>query len=281
MMSLLRKYEIWWFLGLIVVVNALFVSGIGFDILSQRLYPMGRFALLAGVLGGIVLLSRGWAGIADLLRPMLQWRRPLGWYLFAFLWNPAVCLLVLTGLYALNRSAMPEFSLNFAIVTRPDVFRSVLIGSFIGEIVWISYAVRRLSTSFTPYVSALIVGAVWTAWWVPMVFYNIGVVPDLPIAALLFNQMGIAAMCTFVYMHTKSGLLVLCLQVTFNFTILALPITPAVGGFTTYWTFAVTYFIAALLLFVIFGPKPLFVAQPLSAQGIKAITEVDGNRRSP
>ena len=88
-------------------------------------------------------------------------------------------------------------------------------------------------------------------------------------------------MCTFVYMHTKSGLLVLCLQVTFNFTILALPITPAVGGFTTYWTFAVTYFIAALLLFVIFGPKPLFVAQPLSAQGIKAITEVDGNRRSP
>ena len=262
MMSLLRKYEVWWFLGLIVVVNALFVSGIGFDILSQRLYPMGRFALLAGVLGGIVLLSRGWAGIVDLLRPMLQWHRPLGWYLFAFLWNPAVCLLVLTGLYALNRSAMPEFSLNFAIVTRPDVFRSVLIGSFIGEIVWISYAVRRLSTSFTPYVSALIVGAVWTAWWVPMVFYNVGVVPDLPIAALLFNQMGIAAMCTFVYMHTKSGLLVLCLQVTFNFTILALPITPAVGGFTTYWTFAMTYFTSALLLFVIFGPKPLFAAHP-------------------
>lgn len=27
MMFLLRKYEVWWFLGLIIVVNALFVSG--------------------------------------------------------------------------------------------------------------------------------------------------------------------------------------------------------------------------------------------------------------
>lgn len=260
MMSLLRKYEVWWFLGLIIVVNALFVSGIGFDILPTKLYSYGRFALLAGVLGSIVLAARGWAGIEDLLRPMLQWRRPVAWYLFAFLWNPMICLLVLTALYTSYPSGMPVFEANFAIALRPDIIKTVLIGSFIGEIVWISYAIRRLSASFTPYLSALIVGAVWTAWWVPMVFYNIGVVPDLPVAALLFNQMGIAAMCTFVYMHTKSGLLVLCLQVTFNFTILVLPVTPAVGGFTTYWAFAVTYFTTALLLFVIFGPKPLFTA---------------------
>ena len=258
MMSLLRKYEVWWFLGLIVVINALFVSGIGFEILPRGLYQWGRFVLLAGLLGGIVLAARGWAGIDDLLRPMLQWRRPVAWYLFAFLWNPMICLLVLTVLYTLRPEAMPVFEANFAIVVRPDIMRTVIIGSFVGEIVWISYAIRRLSASFTPYVSALIVGAVWTAWWVPMVFYNIGIVPDLPIAALLFNQMGIAAMCTFVYMHTKSGLLVLCLQITFNFTILILPVTPAVGGFTTYWAFAVTYFTSALLLFLIFGPKPLF-----------------------
>lgn len=264
MMSLLRKHEVWWFLMLIVVVNGLFVSAISFDLLSHRFYSMGRFALLAGVLGGIILVSRGWPGIADLLRPMLEWRRAPAWYLFAFLWNPAICMLVLTVLDVANLNAMPEFSLNFAIMMRPDIIRTVLIGSFIGEIVWISYAVRRLSMTFTPYVSAMIVGVVWTAWWVPMVFYNVGVVPDLPIGALLFNQLGIAAMCTFVYMHTKSGLLVLCLQVTFNFTILVLPITPAIGGFTTYWTFAVAYFTAALLLFVIFGPRPLFAARPLA-----------------
>ena len=261
-LTFLRKYEVWWFLGLIVVINALFVSGIGFEVLPPGLYQWGRFALLAGLLGSIVVAARGWAGIADLLRPMLQWRRPVAWYLFAFLWNPVICLLVLGVLYALYPSGMPVFEANFAIAVRPDIMRTVIIGSFIGEIVWVSYAIRRLSTSFTPYVSALIVGAVWAAWWMPMVIYNIGVVPDLPLVALLFNQMGIAAMCTFVYMHTKSGLLVLCLQITFNFAILVFPVTPAVGGVITYWVFAVAYFAAASLLFVIFGPRPLFGTNP-------------------
>jgi hypothetical protein len=259
MLSVLRKYEVWVFLGLIVVVNGLFVSGIGFDILPRGLYSYGRFALLAGLLCGIVILARGWAGIADLLRPMLEWRRPVRWYLFALLWNPAICLTILAAIYVVNRNAMPDFSPNFAIAVRPSVMKTVLISSFIGEIVWISYAIRRLSGQFTPYMSAMIVGVVWTCWWVPMVFYNIGIIPNLPLGGLLINQVGVAAMCTFVYMHTKSGFLVLCLQVVFNTTILVLPLTPNMGGVTTYWTFAMAYFIAALLLFVVFGPKPLFV----------------------
>ena len=260
MMFLLRKYEVWWFLGLIVVVNAVFVSGISFQILPENLYQLGRFALLAGILASVVMAARGAEGIMDLLRPMGQWRRSPKWYFFAFLCNPILCLLILAVLYTVQPGEMPKFAPDFVIAANPYIIRTVLISSFIGEIVWISYAIRRLSDSFTPYVSALIVGVVWTAWWVPMVYYNIGIVPDLPLAALLFNQMGIAAMCTFVYMHTKSGVLVLCLQITFNFTVLILPVTPAVGGVTTYWVFAVSYFIAALLLFVIFGPKPLFGA---------------------
>lgn len=262
MMSALRKYEVWVFLVMIVVVNGLFVSGIGLEILPKGLYQNGRFVLLGGLLAGIVIMARGWTGIVDLLRPMLEWRRPVYWYAFVLLWNPIICLVILAAIYALNRNAMPDFSPNFAIAVRPSVLKTVLISSFIGEIVWISYAIRRLSGQFTPYVSALIVGAVWTAWWLPMAIYNIGIIPNLPLGGLLINQIGVAAMCTFVYMHTKSGFLVLCLQLMFNITILVLPMTPNVGGVTTYWIFAISYFIAALLLFVAFGPKPLFRTAP-------------------
>jgi len=258
MMSALRKYEVWVFLVLIVVLNGLFVSAISFEFLPKGLYQNGRFALLAGLLCGIVLVARGWSGIVDLLRPMLEWRRPVRWYLFALLWNPLICLAVLAAIYIFNRNSMPDFTPNFAVAVRPSVLKTVLISSFVGEIVWISYAIRRLSGQFTPYVSAIIVGVVWTAWWVPMAIYNIGIIPNLPLGGLLINQIGVAAMCTFVYMHTKSGFLVLCLQLMFNTTILVLPVTPNVGGVTTYWIFAILYFIAALLLFVVFGPKPLF-----------------------
>ena len=259
MMSLMRKYEVWVFLGLIVVVNGVFVSGIAFEILPKGLYQYGRFALLAGVLCSVVILARGGAGIVDLLRPMLEWRRPLRWYVFAILCNPIICLAILAVIYAFNRNAMPDFSPNFTFATRPTVIKTVLISSFVGEIVWISYAIRRLSGQFTPFVSALIVGVVWTGWWMPMAIYNFGIIPNLPLGGLLINQIGVAAMCTFVYMHTKSGFLVLCLQVMFNTTILVLPMTPNAGGVTTYWIFAVAYFSTAVLFFITFGPKPLFL----------------------
>ncbi len=264
MMSVLRKYEIWFFLCLIIVANTLFVSGIVFDVLPQGLYAYGRFALLGILLLAVVIVCRGRAGVDDLVRPMLAWRRHPGWYLFAILWTPMVIMAVLLARGAVG-AAVPEFAADFSVVTKPTVMLVLLFSSFVGEMVWISYSVRRLSNQFTPYVSALIVGTFWTAWWLPMAIYNFGIIPDLPLAALLFNQIGVAAAGAFVYMHTRSGLLVLGLQLMFNTSILVLPITPLVGGVGTYWTFALTYFTLATVLFAVFGPKPLF--GPVSPAG--------------
>lgn len=259
MMSFLRKYEVWCFLGLIVIANALFVSGIVFEVLPQRLYSYGRFALLGGVLFGIILLARGPAGIRDLLRPMLEWRRSPLWYVFAILWNPVVCVIVLCAIAVLGQGTWPIHA-KFSIISEPSTLRLLFVSSLVGEIVWISYAIRRLSQDFTPYVSALIVGGVWTCWWLPMVIYGYGVIPGLPVIPLLLNQVGIAAMCTFVYAHTKSGFVVLCLQLMANSSVLIFPVNPIDGGLTVYWIFAVCYFFASLLLYVIYGPKPLFTS---------------------
>ena len=256
-----RKYEIWLFLSLIIVANTLFVSGMVLDVLPRGLYSYGRFALLGALLLGVVLAARGLAGVDDLLRPMLEWHRHVGWYIFVLLWTPVICAFVLLARWAFDATS-PDFAADFSLVTRPSVMMILFFSSFVGEMVWISYSVRRLSMQFTPYVSALIVGAFWTAWWLPMAIYNFGIIPDLPLLALLFNQVGVALAGTFVYMHTKSGFLVLGLQLMFNTSILVLPITPGVGGVATYWAFAVTFFIATSLLFVIFGPKPLFRTAP-------------------
>lgn len=255
MFAYFRRHEIWIFLVLIVVVNAVFVSAIVYGILPKGLYGYGRFALLAGVLFAVIFVARGMEGVRDALRPMLEWRRSPLWFLFALVWSSVICL----GLLGVKGvlTGTDAIAVNLSIISRPSILVTLLVSSFVGEIVWISYAVRRLSRSFTPYVSALIVGAAWTAWWIPMAIYNFGIVPDLPLAALLINQTGIAAMCAFIYVHTKSGLLVLCMQVMFNAAILVFPVTPAVGGAATYWAFACTYFISALVLFLLFGPRPL------------------------
>lgn len=269
MMNTLRRYEVWVFLGLLVVVNAIFVTLVVREVLPQGVYGLGRFALLGTVLFGLIFLVRGWAGVMDVLRPMVEWRRSPLLYLFAFGWTLALCLVVLTAKGVLTGEflSLNDLAAGFSKIAEPKLLVTLFVSSFIGEIVWVSYAVRKLSESFTPYVSALIVGFVWTLWWLPMAIYNYGIIPELPLGALLFNQMGIAAMCAFVYHHTRSGFLVLVMQLVFNATILVFPVTPTEGGPLTYWAFAMTYFSAATLLFLRFGPGPMIFRRVRDGRG--------------
>lgn len=260
MKDFVSKYEVWIFLVLLVLGNALFVTGIVSGILPEQLYHLGRFALLGAILFSLIFLVRGVDGVLHVVRPLLEWRRSPLVYIFAFVWTIALCLLVLVtkGFITGDHLSYGVLAPGLAKITDPALVRTIVASSLIGEIVWISYAVRELSKQFTHYVSALIVGMVWTMWWLPMAIHNYGIIPNLPLLALMFNQMGIAAMCAFVYFHTRSALIVLIMQFVFNATILVFPVTPDEGGVVTYWAFALTYFSAATLLFLRFGPGPLF-----------------------
>ena len=275
MIKFIRRFEVWVFLLLLVLVNAVFVTCVVKGVLPAAVYGLGRFALLAFVLFGLVWLVRGLAGVSDILQPMLHWRRSPWFYLFALAWTASLCWIVLLvkGFFTGDYLTSTEVAAGLKKVAQPRLLLTLAVSSFAGEIVWVSYALRRLTQQFTPYLSALIVGAVWTAWWLPMAVHNFGIIPDLPIAALLFNQMGIAAMCAFVYHHAKSGFLVLVMQIMFNSTILVFPITPTAGGPATYWAFALTYFTAATLLFLRFGPKPL--GMPLKKKPVSSSSLLD------
>ena len=218
---------------------------------------MGRFFLLGAFLLTVVFLSRGNKGVRELLQPMLVWRISLVWFLFAAVWAVVICVAVLVGKGILTGAGLSTLQVNFDLVSRPSVIKTILISSLIGEIVWIGYSLNKLSAYFTPFISALVVGAFWTAWWMPMVFFRVGVIPDLPLIGLLFNQTGVAVMCAFFYSRTRSGLVVLVMQIAFNSAILMFPVAPSSGGVSTYWVFAIAYFLAAFSVFAIFGPKPI------------------------
>lgn len=252
-----RRHEVTLALSLIVLVNALFILGIHTGILPDKLYYYGRFLLLGSVLGTVVLAGSGFKGIADLLRPMVRWKVPVGWFLIALSWPLLVSLLVLTGKGLLNGNGLSEISFHFSDVTHPNVIRTILIGAFIGEIVWVSYALRKLASRFTPFVGSQIVGTVWTLWWMPMVLLDIGVFPGLPPFWLWVNMLGIAAMCSFIYTHTKSGIVVLLLQIMVNSSALVVPVLPSSGGIPTFASYSATYYVCVLALYFAFGPRPL------------------------
>lgn len=252
-----RRHEVTLALSLIVVINAIFIKAIDAGALPEKLYYYGRFLLLGSVLGTVVLAGSGIKGIFDLLRPMTRWRISPVWYLLALSWPLIVSLIVLVGKGLINGGGLSEIAFDFSVVTHPNVVRTILIGAFIGEIVWVSYAIRKLSAKFTPFVGSQIVGTVWTLWWMPMVLLDIGVFPGLPPLGLWVSMLGIAAMCSFIYTHTKSGIAVLLLQIMVNSSALVVPVIPSSGGVPTFVAYSFTYYACVLLLYFRFGPRPI------------------------
>jgi membrane protease YdiL (CAAX protease family) len=252
----LRAAEIWVVLGLLILLNVAFVAGIHWKVVPFKFYAYGRFVLLGLGLALLVTLFRGPRGALALVGSMAVWRVAPGWYLLAASWAPLMCV---TTLLAKGLSTgFQVLRADLGIFTQPAVMTMILVGSFIGEIVWVAYAINRLAGRFTVLVASLIVGIFWTLWWMPIVRLGVGVIPGLPFGALLVNMLGVAAMCGFIYARTRSGPVVLTLQVMLNSSLLVFPVLPASGGLKTYWLFAVVYLLAALGMHIAFGPRPLF-----------------------
>jgi hypothetical protein len=256
MRSLLQKHEIWVFFALIIVANTVFIFAIHEGHLPFKLYNTGRFLLLGAVLVAVVALSRGFGGVTSLLAPLTRWRVSPAWYLFAALWAVSLCSVFVIVHAAVTGSWPEAFAPGLETMLQPSVFRTVLIGALIGEIVWVSYAFARLAPQLGTIVTALVVGTVWTGWWVPIAIMNVGVIPDLPLVALWINMIGIALVCGIVYGHTRSGLLVLLLQFGVNSSIVVFPVSPSTGGISVYWAFSIAYLAAALLLLMLWPPRP-------------------------
>lgn len=240
--SFIRKYEIWVFLFFAPISNAVFVYGIKLHLIPGRLYIYGRFFLLLFLLMAMVKFSRGNSGLKELFKPMFNWKIPLRWYVFALCFAPSVaCLtLYLRSLYL--GIDFTDFTLNFAIFCDFLFTFNLILFALVGEVVWVSFAVRQLSKIMNPFFASQIVGMVWAFWWIPIVLFNVGVITDLPILPLIINMMGAAGMCAIVYRHTKSGICVWILQIFFNSSYLIFPVSPG-ADIKTYWAYSIVYYL--------------------------------------
>lgn len=245
--NFIKKYEIWIFLLLAPISCAVFVYGIHLHLIPGRLYLHGRFFILLFLLMAIVKLARGNSGLKELFKPMLVWKVPLGWYFFSFFFAASIaCLtLYLRSLYlGIN---FTDITLNYTLFGKIDFTFNVIFYALIGEVVWVSFAVRQLSKIINPFFASQIVGVVWALWWIPIVLFDVGVIHNLPIGALMINMMGAAGMCAIVYGQTKSGICVWILQVMLNSSCIIFPVAASVNT-QTYWTFSIVYFLVMLSL---------------------------------
>ena len=250
--NFIKTYEIWVFLLLAPITSAVFVYGVKLHIIPGRLYMHGRFFLLLFLLIGLIKFTRGNSGLKDLFKPMMIWKVPLRWYAFAFFFASLMAFLALCLKALYLGGDLSVFTLNFSNVTSFKFTLNMVFFAFIGEVVWVSFAVRQLIKTMNPLFASLIVGMVWALWWTPIAIYNVGVITNIPIPALMINMMGAAGICTIVYLKTKSGLCVWILQSMLNASCLIFPVSPG-SGIPIYWTFCIVYFLVMYSLMYYFN----------------------------
>jgi membrane protease YdiL (CAAX protease family) len=251
-------YGIWFFLTGALFVQVAFVYCAANGYFVDRYYETGRFYCLLVLAMGFSFIRFGFQGIVNLVKPMFVWRVALRWYLFAIFWLAifAIAILFLKNLF--SGDAFRPIPLTFTIFTNFSLIKGIIINSIIEEVVWVGLVLTILQKQFSVFVSSQILAIFWCLWWIPVIIYGRSVIPGLPLSILWFHYLGIAATCAWVYYFTKSGLIVALMQMLTNALSLIVPILPHLSDFNTYAVFIVGKFVFAFLLFMVFGPKPIF-----------------------
>lgn len=258
MRDFIRKNEIWIFLALGPIVSALFVYARILGLFPRVVYTNGRFCVLLLFLIILVKYTRGFEGVKDIFKPMMNWKVHPKWYLFSILFAFVVggITLILKSIY-FEGNLTSYLKINFGVLTFRGII-ALFVWAFLGEVVWVSYCIRELSKIVKPFYASQIVGFVWTLWWIPVVLHGEGVLPGIPIVSLGIFMLGIAGMCTIVYGHSKSGICVLLLQFALNISLNAMSISPSTGGIPTFTAFSIVYFMTMLGFMYFMNPVKEF-----------------------
>ncbi len=199
-----------------------------------RMPPLDLFgpALAALLLTGLL---EGKTGISRLLKPLLQWRAGIGWYLF-----------VIFGLVIICAAAVGIYYLVTGELVKP-VFWPYISPFCIGlgeEIGWRGFALPRLQKKYGTLKASLVIGVLWALWHRPFSF------PE----GLLFLSVVIAGsfLWTWVYNNTRGSLLLaMLLHAASNIVPLVFNI---IGNLLLLGIYAALLWVVVIIVIIYFGP---------------------------
>lgn len=182
-------------------------------------FPLGLAIWLTVYLDG-----RG--GLKKLFGSYFHWRVPAKWYMLAVSWKfmlgyLGIGLIVVLGLdstdHWINHNWLSENIRNAAFV----------IGiAFVEETSWIRFSVTRLQEKRTALFSATWVGLAWGLWYLMMMLLGEGVPDGIPWYAFLISMFSLSVFLTWAYNSTRSGTVLLIMQVFSNCAFLTVPMLP-------------------------------------------------------
>ena len=203
----------------------------------------------------VIFLEEGKDGVKKLLKRGLDFRFGRAWYLVVFLLFPVLIgggllLAVLTG------EPTPELTALANPITIPIAFVYILLlgGPLQEEFGWRGYALERFQEKWNALVSSIVVGLVWGAWNLPLLFMpRQEFYYQRRICGLMLSVTLTSFLFTWLYNNTRGSILAaLLFHTMFNLSHYLFPTLGSDRGSQFLFLFL---FVAVGVVLVIWGPK--------------------------
>lgn len=214
-------------------------------------FPIGLAMLLTYMLDGA-------EGLRKLFASFFHWRVPARWYVVAFTWKFVLGYIGIFSVVLLGLQPWPGWINEtwLANLIQTGVF---VVGiAVVEETSWIRFSVTRLQERHSAFFASTVVGIAWGCWYLMMMLLGEGVPDGIPWFAFIISMFSLSVMLTWAYNTTRSGTVLLIMQIFSNCAFLVTPILPvpelppyAMNGFVT------AFLLLAIVLLVVTGPTHL------------------------
>lgn len=199
----------------------------------------------------------GGKGVGKLFVAYTRWKVPAPWYMLAFTWKFINAYLAI-GFVFLIYGTFPGYYVDRFWEGWAINLPAIIYIALMEETSWMKFGVTRLQMRYNALTSALIIGFCWGMWYLPMLIINEGVPPGYPVAVFMGCMLGLGIMLTWAYNMTRSGLVLLVMQIISNTAFFVTPVLFAVTNDQHYIVAYSWVFMAfCAMLPILFGAKDL------------------------
>ncbi len=247
-----------WGLWAIVTLPGLGLTGLGGGLMLASAYGPGVAAVVT------VLAFEGRVGFGRWIRRCLRWRLGWGWYVLA-LFGPPLLMMVALGLNLASGGAMGDLHLpGDAMTILSQIAMVTVLGGPLGEeFGWRGYALPALTRRLGWRWAAVLLGAIWALWHVPLFFIPGMAQTALPMAAFLAGTVALSAIFARLSVNTGFSVLpAIMMHAAINLASAVLPVMPVAGDARAYLIVSGLMIVTAGLVLMKPGPQMAKVEIP-------------------
>lgn len=223
-----------------------------------------RFRVFGPLVFAVLLTHylEGKDGIRKLFSAFFNWKVPAYWYGLAFIWKPLFTYIGIGAIALLGIRGWPGavvenfFGGNWENLV--NLLRNLpfIVGiAFVEETAWMKFSVTRLQDRYKALPACLLVGTAWGLWYLPMLLIGEGTPDGYPTHMFMLSMIALTFFLSWTYNMTRSGTILLIMQIISNCAFFMLPVLPGIwGGDPTYINgFVTVNCLSAITIVLIYG----------------------------